>query len=338
MRREWRAWVGETRMKMLIGGEWRDAADGAVMEIRNPATGELVDTVPAAGEADTLAAVQFAQEGRQAIAATPAHLRDDALMSVAARIERDAEDLATLLARENGKTRREIRGEIAAAVRIFRGYAEEAKRLFGRITPLDTISGLEDGIALTTRVPRGVVVAIVPFNYPVELWAHKGAGALAAGNALITKPPEERPLTLLRISGYLAETGLPAKAHQVVTGVGETVGAALVRAPGVQMVAMTGSTATGRAIAAAAAETLKRVHLELGGSDATILCADTDPAAAARALVKGRFSSGNGQICCAVKRVFVQRPIYDAVCGAVLRETAKLKSATRWTRRPMWGR
>ena len=312
-------------MKMLIGGEWRDAADGAVMEIRNPATGELVDAVPAAGEADTLAAVQFAQEGRQAMAATPAHLRHNALMSVAARIERDAEDLATLLARENGKTRREIRGEIAAAVRIFRGYAEEAKRLFGRITPLDTIPGLEDGIALTTRVPRGVVVAIVPFNYPVELWAHKGAGALAAGNALITKPPEECPLTLLRISGYLAETGLPPKAHQVVTGVGETVGAALVRAAGVQMVTMTGSTATGRTIAAAAAETLKKVHLELGGNDATILCADTDPAAAARALVKGRFSSGNGQICCAVKRVFVQRAIYDAVCAAVLRETATLK-------------
>ena len=158
--------------------------------------------------------------------------------------------------------------------------AEEAKRLFGRVTPLDTVPGLEDGIALTTRVPRGVVVAIVPFNYPVELWAHKCAGALAAGNALITKPPEECPSPAAH-QRLPRRDRLPATAHQMVTGVGETVGAALVRAAGVQMVAMTGSTATGRAIAEAAAETLKKVHLELGGNDATILCADTDPDAAA---------------------------------------------------------
>lgn len=245
-------------MEMLIDGRWRSAAEGAVMEIRNPATGTVIDTVPAGGARDAAAAVEAAQRGRAAMAKTPAHQRYAALMSVAASIERDAKDLTELLVRENGKTIREVRGEIAAAIRIFRGYAEEAKRQFGRVTPLDAVPGLERGIAFTSRAPLGVVVAIIPFNYPVELWAHKCAGALAAGNALITKPPEECPLTLLRIAGYVAESGLPPQAHQVVTGLGEVVGAALVRAPGVQMVTMTGSTETGRRIAVAAASTQKR--------------------------------------------------------------------------------
>jgi len=312
-------------MQMLIDDRWVDSAEGGVIEIRNPANGALLGTVPAASRNDTLCAVHAAQKGRIAMAATSIHARHDALMLVASRLERDIEELATLLARENGKPRRETVGELKAAARVFRGYAEEAKRLFGRVTPLGAIPGLEDSLALTTRVPRGVVAAIVPFNYPVELWSHKCAGALAAGNALITKPPEECPLTLLRIAGYLLEAGLPPASHQVVTGLGEIVGDCLARAEGIQMVTMTGSTAVGRLIAAAAAETLKKVHLELGGNDATIVCADADPALVATALVAGRLARGNGQICCAVKRAFVHRSIYDAVSGAVVRAATALK-------------
>ena len=229
-----------------------------------------------------------------------------------------------LLSRENGKTRREIFGEIAAAIRIWRGYAEEAKRIFGKAIPLDSVPGRETSLAITIRQPRGVVVAIVPFNYPVELWSHKAAGALAAGNAVITKPPEECPLTVIRIAAFLEEAGLPRAAHQVVTGPGETVGAALVRAPGVQMVAMTGSTAAGRHIAHAAADTLKKVHLELGGNDATIVCADADPQSVASDLIAGRFTSGNGQICCAVKRVLVDEFVYDDLLDALVAKTKSL--------------
>ena len=312
-------------MQMLIDGEWVTASDGGTDPVRNPATGETIDTVPHGTVGDAKRAVAAAQEGRKRIAALPAHRRAAILMQVADRIEDEQDDLAALLCRENGKTRREILGEIAASVRIWRGYAVEAKRLFGKSVPLDSVPGREASLAVTIRRPLGVVVAIVPFNYPVELWSHKITGAFAAGNAVITKPPEQCPLTVLRIAQYLEEAGSPRAAHQVVTGPGETVGAALVDAEGVQMVAMTGSTEAGKHIARAAAATLKKVHLELGGNDATIVCDDADPQSVASDLIRGRFTSGNGQICCAVKRVLVEDSIHDAVLDALVTKTETLR-------------
>lgn len=312
-------------MDMLIDGAWVAASDGAVDEICNPATGETIDTVPRGTVADAERAVAAAQDGRKRIAALPAHNRAAILMRVADRIEDEQDELATLLCRENGKTRREILGEIAASVRIWRGYAEEAKRLFGKSMPLDSVPGREASLAVTIRRPLGVVVAIVPFNYPVELWSHKIAGAFAAGNAVITKPPEQCPLAVLRIAQYLEDAGSPRAAHQVVTGLGETVGATLVKADGVQMVAMTGSTEAGKHIARAAADTLKKVHLELGGNDATIVCDDADAQAVASDLIRGRFTSGNGQICCAVKRVLVEDSIYGEILDALVAKTASLQ-------------
>lgn len=310
---------------MLIDGAWVNASDGATDEIRNPATGELIDTVPRGTLADVERAVAAAQAGRRRMARLPAHRRAAILMRVADRIEDEQDELAKLLCRENGKTRREILGEIAAAIRIWRGYAEEAKRVFGATIPLDSVPGRETSLAVTMRQPLGVIVAIVPFNYPVELWSHKAAGALAAGNAVITKPPEQCPLAVMRIAAFMEEAGLPRAAHQLVTGPGETVGAALVRADGVQMVAMTGSTEAGRHIARAAAETLKKVHLELGGNDATIVCDDADPRSVASDLIAGRFTSGNGQICCAVKRVLIDRSLYDDLLSALVAKTATLR-------------
>jgi acyl-CoA reductase-like NAD-dependent aldehyde dehydrogenase len=263
--------------------------------------------------------------GKRRMARIPAHERAAILLRVAERIETEQDELANLLCRENGKTRREIGGEIAAAIRIWRGYAEEAKRIFGKAVPLDSVPGREASLAVTMRMPLGVIVAIVPFNYPVELWSHKVAGALAAGNAVITKPPEQCPLAVMRIARFMEEAGLPRAAHQVLTGSGETVGAALVRADGVQMVAMTGSTDAGKHIARAAADTLKKVHLELGGNDATIVCDDADPQSVASDLIAGRFTSGNGQICCAIKRVLVDEAIYDDLLTALVAKTKSLK-------------
>ncbi|WP_421854941.1 aldehyde dehydrogenase family protein [Oricola sp.] len=312
-------------MQMLIGGDWVSASDASEMAILNPSTGELLGSVPAATVADVDRAVEIANEAKHRIATLPGHERARILEAVAARITLNREHLVALLNRENGKTFKEVDGwEIDAAARIIKGYAEEAKRLHGHAIPLNGIPDLENSLAFTVYQPLGVIAAIIPFNYPVELWSHKVAGGLAAGNAVITKAPEECPLAMLEISKYFEEAGLPAGAHQILTGYGEVVGARLAEIDGVNMVSMTGSTEVGRLVSAAASRTLKKVHLELGGSDATIICADVDPRIAAEALVAGRFTSGNGQICCAVKRVFVDRKIHGAVVDRVVELTGKL--------------
>ena len=312
-------------MRMLIDGGWTDASDGAVIEIRNPATGAVIDTTPSATVADTDRAIAAANRSKRDMASMPGHRRAAILMAVAQRIRRERVALVRLLTEENGKTFREIDGwEIDAAARIIEGYGEEAKRLHGETVPLHGIPNLENSFAMTTFQPRGVIAAIVPFNYPVELWSHKIAGGLAAGNAVITKPPSECPLTIVEISRYFEEAGLPKGAHQCVTGYGKVVGARLAEATGVDMISMTGSTEIGMSIARAAAATLKKIHLELGGNDATIICADVDPEIAAAAIVAGRFTSGNGQICCAVKRVFIAREIFDEVTRRVVEKTRAL--------------
>jgi acyl-CoA reductase-like NAD-dependent aldehyde dehydrogenase len=311
-------------MDMLIDGGWTGASDGAVDAILNPATNEEIARVPRATGADVERAVAAAQHGKHAMAAMPAHKRYEILETVARRIEENQTELGRLLCRENGKRIGETTSEVGVAARIFRGYAEEAKRMFGRSVPLHSIPGREKSLAITSRYPLGVIAAIVPFNYPVELWSHKVAGGLAAGNAVITKTPEDCPLAVIEIARYLEEAGLPRGAHQVLTG-GRDVGEALVRAEGVDMIAMTGSTAAGKRILEVAAQTLKKVHLELGGNDATIVCGDADIEATADALIAGRFTSGNGQICCAVKRVLVERPIYQKLLDAVAARTAKLR-------------
>ncbi len=304
---------------MLLNGEWVSASDGAARAVVNPGSGERLDDVPVATEADVLRAVEAAQRARPAMRALPAHERARILVEVAARMEAERPALSELLARENGKPIRQTREEVSAAARIFRGFGEEAKRIFGRVVPMDAVPGMEHHFAVTVRQPLGVVAAIVPFNYPVELWAHKAAAALAAGNALISKPPTPCPLTLLRIARFLEEAGLPRGVHQMLTGRGETIGPLLARSPGVQLVTVTGSVETGVSLAREAAGTLKRVLAELGGNDATIVCADADLARAAVGIVLGRLARGNGQICCAVKRVLV----HDSVKEELARRLAE---------------
>jgi lactaldehyde dehydrogenase len=294
----------------------------AVVTVRNPGTAEVLGEVPATDAAQVAAIVEQARQGQRAMAATPAHERADLLRRIADRIDAEREDLARLLAAENGKPIQQTRGEVEAAVRIFRGTAAEATRLFGRQIPLDAVPGLERHLAVTMREPLGVVAALVPFNYPVELYAHKAAAALAAGNAVVVQPPARCPLALLRIAEFVKEE-TPQHAHQVVIG-GAEVSQQLAELPGIAAVTLTGSTAAGREIARRAAGTLKQVSLELGGNDALIVCEDADVEEAARAVVLGRLARGNGQICCAVKRVYVQSAVHDAFVDALVSQTAKL--------------
>ncbi len=311
-------------MKMLIDSKWVDSSDGAVSEVVNSANNGLLDTVPLATEADMRETVQAAREAKIRMAKLPAHARAAILFRTADALERRREELSCLLAQENGKPIRQTREELGAAIRIFRGFGEEAKRLFGKSMSLDMVPGMERHFALTLRRPVGVVAAIVPFNYPVELYAHKAAAALAAGNAVIVKPPSDCPLTLLHIAEIIEESGVPQGAHQVVTGAGQLIGEHLAREEGIDLISLTGSTAVGQRISRLAAATLKKVHLELGGSDATIVFADADLNEAAEAVILGRLARGNGQICCAVKRVFVQEAVHDEFVEILSNKTKKL--------------
>ena len=312
-------------MKMLIDGHWVESADGRWMNICNPGTGEVIDKVPQAGLRDVERAVAAAQDGKEAMRKLTAHERYVILMRVAECMEARVPELGQLLAQENGKPIGQTRAEVAVTANIFRGFAEEGKRIFGRVMPVDAVRGQERHFAITIRQPLGVVAAIVPFNYPVELWGHKAASALAAGNAVISKPPSACPLTLLKIAEILEEAGLPRAAHQMITGPGAVIGDFLARAPGIQLITVTGSTAVGVRIAQLAAENLKKVHMELGGNDALIILADADLEKAAEAVVLGRLARGNGQICCAVKRIYVEAPIYDAFTDLLTKRAKSLK-------------
>lgn len=312
-------------MKMLIDSQWVEASDGSWLEVHNPGTGEVIDRVPVATLQDAETALQAAQRGKEAMGRLPAHKRSAILFRIAEAMEANKSALSELLARENGKPILQTREEIGAAIRIFRGFAEEAKRIFGRVVPMDAVPGQERHFAVTIRQPLGVVAAIVPFNYPVELYAHKAAPALAAGNAVIAKPPSDCPLTLLKLAALMEEAGLPRAAHQVITGPGALIGDFLARSPGIQMVTVTGSTETGVKISQLASQHLKRVHLELGGNDATIVCADADLEKATEAVVLGRLARGNGQICCAVKRIFVDALVYDRFAEILTKKAQALK-------------
>jgi lactaldehyde dehydrogenase len=294
----------------------------ATLEVRNPGTGEVLGYVPEASVADVDVTVANARLGQSAMAAMPAHQRQALLLRVADIMEEDAENLAVLDAQENGKPIEQTRGEVAAAIRIFRGYAHEATRIIGRQIPMDAVPGLENNFSVTIREPLGIVAALIPFNYPVELYSHKAAAALAAGNAVITKPPTRCPLSLFKVHTYFEKAGFPQYAHQVIVG-NRTVVAAIADHPDIAAVTLTGGTEAGRNVAERCARRFAKVFLELGGNDPLIICDDADLDKAIDAIVYGRLARGNGQICCAVKRVYVQDGVYDEV---VAKLTAKTKT------------
>ena len=314
-------------MRMLIAGEWCDASDGKTFDVMDPGTGAVIAAVPAATDVDVSRAIEAAQQGRKAMASMPAHERSAILIRVADRLVEEREQTARMLAEENGKPILQTREEVDAAARIIRGFGEEAKRIFGRQVPMDAVPGSERHVAITIRQPVGVVLAIAPFNYPLELYAHKVGAAIGAGNACIGKPPSTCPLTLLRLAAIFEEEGLPPGAHQMVTGSGAHIGPQLAASHGVQMVTVTGSVETGIELGRICAEQMKPFHAELGGNDAAIVCEDADLDRAAEGIVMGRLARGNGQICCSVKRVLVARSVIDEFTAILARKTADLKVA-----------
>jgi betaine-aldehyde dehydrogenase len=274
------------------------------LEVLEPATEAVLESVPRAGAEEADAAVARARAAYPAWRAVAPPDRARLLLRLADRIDAEREALAMLEARNAGKPIGDARGEMAMVVDTFRYYGGAPERLLGDTIP---VAG---GHAFTVREPLGVVALITPWNFPLVIAAWKLAPALAAGNTVVLKPAELTPLTALRFERLAVEAGLPEGVVNVVAGPGRTAGQRLVEHPDVAKVAFTGSTAVGRSIAAGAAGTIKRVTLELGGKSANVVFADADLEAAAAA-APGAFLGNAGQDCCARSRILVQREVLD---------------------------
>jgi acyl-CoA reductase-like NAD-dependent aldehyde dehydrogenase len=279
-----------------------------VISVVEPATAEVMAEVPRAGVEETDAAIAAAREAFPGWRAVDPEDRSQLMHALAAEIERRAEDLAVLEARNAGKTIGDARGEIGMVVDTFRFYAGAPLRPIGETIP---VAG---GVDMTFREPLGVVGLITPWNFPLTIASWKLAPALAAGNTVVLKPAELTPLTALELPGIAAAAGLPEGVVNVVAGPGSVCGQRLVEHPDVAKIAFTGSTEVGRRIAAAAAEGIKRVTLELGGKSANVVYADADLESAAASAPAAVFGNA-GQDCCARSRILVERPALDEFLG-----------------------
>jgi 1-pyrroline dehydrogenase len=297
--------VAVSSYQNYVGGEWVDAAEGGTMDVVNPATGETIAQVPRGTQADVDRAVQAASDALpEWLETTPAE-RAELLLKLADAIAEHADELARLESQNVGKPLAYAKDEMPTCSDNIRFFAGAARILEGRSTG-EYMRGYTSWIR---REPIGVVGGIAPWNYPLMMAVWKLAPALAAGNVQVLKPSEQTPLTTLRFAQLAADV-LPPGVLNVITGDGDPVGAGIVRHPDVGMVSLTGDVATGKEVARAAADTLKRVHLELGGKAPVVVFDDADPAAVAEGIKIGGYWN-SGQDCTAASRVVAGPKIYD---------------------------
>jgi 1-pyrroline dehydrogenase len=297
--------VTVSQHKNFVGGKWVDAVEGGTMEVLNPATGETIAEVPSGTQADVDRAVEAAKQALPEWLETTPGERAEALLKLAAVIDDNAEELAELESQNVGKPLGYARDEMPVSADNLRFFAGAARVLEGKSAG----EYMRGYTSMIRREPVGIVGGIAPWNYPLMMAVWKIGPALAAGNVQIVKPSEQTPLSTLRFAELAADI-LPPGVLNVITGDGEPVGAGIVRHPDVRMVSLTGDVATGKEIARTAADTLKRVHLELGGKAPVIVFDDADPAAVAEGIkIAGYWNSG--QDCTAASRVVAGPKIYD---------------------------
>ena len=297
-------------MQMLIGGKWVDASDGGVMSVVNPATGEVVDTVPAATKEDVEKAIENAVKGQIEWNSYPLYRKLEILEKYAVLLTQNTERIAKIMCEEGGKPIEQCRIEVAANAAIFRIYISAANTFYGHTLPYNAEPRSQGDVAFTIHEPLGVFACIVPFNYPVELAAHKTAPMLVTGNSVILKPASQTPRSALILCELLLEAGVPANAIQCLTGSGSKIGSLLASDSRIAAVSFTGSTEVGIEIAKYCAPLLKHVSLELGGNDPLIIFDDCDFELAVSETISGRIGNA-GQTCCASKRFIVQRGIAE---------------------------
>jgi len=307
-------------MQMFVAGRWVDTKDK--IEVRNPFDGSMIDTVPKAGPDDVERALAAAEEGARQMRSTTGYERYQMLHKASELMTDRRERLARLISSEEGKTLAEGASEVERAIETIVLSAEEAKRITGEILPLDGASSGRGKLGFTLRVPCGVVVAITPFNFPLNLVCHKVGPALAAGNAVILKPASDTPLSALSLVEILLEAGLPEMAISCLTGSGATIGDMLSADPRVRKITFTGSREIGEHICKTAG--LKKVTMELGSNSPIVVLPDADLDLVADATAKTGYGNA-GQVCISAQRVLAVGKVYDDLVGAIRKRVEKIR-------------
>jgi betaine-aldehyde dehydrogenase len=309
------------RYRMYINGEFAESRTGPWFPVLDPSTEETIAEVPDAREDDIDAAVQAARAAFDSgpWPQTTAQERGRLLFRLADRIRRETAQLAELESRNSGKPIVEAEFDIGDVATCFEYYGGLATKVMGHVNPVP-----DNALSLSLREPVGVAAQIIPWNYPLLMAAWKLAPALAAGCTCILKPAEQTPLTALEMAGWLSEIGFPPGVVNIVTGFGETAGAPLVKHPGVDKVAFTGSASVGKLILKSAADTIKRVTLELGGKSPNIFFADADFEAAIDGALFGVFIN-QGEVCSAGSRILVEKSIYSKFVEAMAEKAKRIK-------------
>ncbi len=307
--------------KHFINGKWADGKSENKLAVKNPYTHDILRGCNEPSKEQIQQAIASAQEGARAAKNLSAVERYEILAKTSQLLHAHKEDIAKLIASETGKPVASAKPEVGRSVETFQFAAEEAKRICGETVPMDASAFGKGRFGYYLRVPIGIIGAITPFNFPLNLVAHKVAPAIAAGNACILKPAEASPLTAVRLVEILLEAGLPQNVMQLLLGYGHTVGDALVTSDELAMLTFTGSARVGTEIKKRAG--MKRVLLELGANSATIIDESANVDEAVARCITGSFGNA-GQVCISVQRIYTHKKIHDAFMGKLLDATKKL--------------
>lgn len=307
-------------MKMLLEGDWVDKQE--TIEVRDPFDDSVIDTIPAATDRDVETVLEASVRGFEVARKMSVFDRAQVLFKTAALVSENLEDFATIIAREGSKTIREARKEASRCVNTLMVSAEESKRILGETIPFDSFPGGEKRRGYYYRFPIGVVLAITPFNDPLNLVAHKLGPAIAAGNSVILKPATVTPLSALMLAEAFLKAGLPPLVLQVITGYGSVIGDPLVKDERVRMISFTGGIEAGKRISQLAG--IKKIGMELGSDSPVIVWEDTDMEWAVESCVSGAFWAA-GQNCIGVQRLYIHKDIYQDFRDKFVERTLKYK-------------
>ncbi|WP_102348413.1 aldehyde dehydrogenase family protein [Bacillus sp. Marseille-P3661] len=307
------------KQRLLINGEWVESDE--YLELKSPYSGDVIAKIPVATEEQTALAIEAAEQAKDKMANMTSLQRSLILENLVERLKARKEEAAQIIAKEAAKPIRTARQEVERTIETYKFAAEEAKRIHGETLPLDAAAAGSGRVAYTSYEPLGVIGAITPFNFPMNLVAHKIGPAIAAGNTIVLKPASQTPLSSIFIAELLQESGLPAGALNIITGKGSVVGEKIVQDPRVKLITFTGSPEVGIGIRNRAG--LKRVVLELGSNSALIIDKNVDIDSIIDRCVVGAFSF-QGQVCISLQRIYVHEEVYSNFVQKFVEKTNEL--------------